>query len=225
MLATNLILLCLGATVSFGQFVRFPKDLTTKKGYAGYTVRYKEVPPGICELDPKVKSYAGYVDVAPDKHIHFWFFEARNGDPKKAPLTSWINGGPGSSSMIGLFQELGPCGVDVNGKVHNNPYSWSEASNMIFIDQPAQVGFSYSKPVPGYLNSSTSDVIELPSNHCPAGNVSEGTCGTFSKPEKDTESTTASAAPAFWATLQGFMSVFPQYSRDSFHFATESKLG
>ena len=35
--------------------------------------------------------------------------------------------------MIGLFQENGPCGVDPNGSVFNNPYSWSNASNMIFI--------------------------------------------------------------------------------------------
>jgi Serine carboxypeptidase len=27
--------------------------------------------------------------------------------------------------MIGLFQELGPCGVDIHGKVYNNPYSWT----------------------------------------------------------------------------------------------------
>lgn len=36
-------------------------------------VRYKEVPTGTCELDPNVKSYSGYVDVAEDQHYFFWF--------------------------------------------------------------------------------------------------------------------------------------------------------
>lgn len=129
------LIAALFAASTFAQFVPTPTDFISAEGYAGFNVRYKEVPAGICEQDPDVKSYSGYVDVAPDQHIFWWFFEARNGDPSRAPLTTWINGGPGSSSMIGLFQELGPCGVDSNGNVYNNPYSWSEASNMLFIDQ------------------------------------------------------------------------------------------
>lgn len=126
-------LLAVGSTA---QFVPAPTDLIDKEGYAGIHVRYKEVPAGICELDPNVKSYSGYADVAPDQHIFWWFFEARNQDPTDAPLTIWINGGPGSSSMIGLFQELGPCGVGPDLKPFDNPYSWSNASNMVLSVYP-----------------------------------------------------------------------------------------
>jgi len=82
-------------TTTFAQFVAAPTDLISKLGYANVTVRYKEVPAGICELDPNVKSYSGYADIGEDQHIFWWFFEARNQDPTTAPLTAWINGGPG----------------------------------------------------------------------------------------------------------------------------------
>jgi hypothetical protein len=57
---------------TYGQFVTPPTDLITKEGYAGINVRYKEVPTGICEVDPDVKSYSGYADVAENEHI-FWY--------------------------------------------------------------------------------------------------------------------------------------------------------
>ncbi|KAL9600258.1 MAG: hypothetical protein Q9219_003302 [cf. Caloplaca sp. 3 TL-2023] len=211
---------------ALAQFIPTPTDLITTHGYANLTVRYKEVPIGICELDPDVKSYSGYVDIAPDQHIFFWFFESRNQDPTTAPLTTWINGGPGSSSMIGLFQELGPCGVDKDGNVYNNPYSWSNASNMLFIDQPTQVGFSYSIPVPGYVDSSSDNIVTLPSNSCPDYASSTGSCGTYSYPNETlTVNSTDAAAPYFYLTLQGFMGAFPQYSREMYNFATESYGG
>ena len=53
------------------QFVPAPTDLITTKGYTGVNVRYKQVLTGICELDPKVKSFSGYVDVEENEHI-FW---------------------------------------------------------------------------------------------------------------------------------------------------------
>ena len=60
------------ATGVYGQFVKAPTDLSTKEGYAGISVRYKEVPAGICETDPDVKSYSGYADVSENEHI-FWY--------------------------------------------------------------------------------------------------------------------------------------------------------
>ncbi|KAJ5120601.1 Peptidase S10 serine carboxypeptidase [Penicillium bovifimosum] len=225
MISWTKISLALVAQCVTAQFVPAPTDLITKKGHAGVNVRYKEVPPGICELDPNVKSYSGYADVGEDQHIFWWFFEARNGNPKEAPLTVWINGGPGSSSMIGLFQELGPCGVDHDGNVFNNPYSWSNVSNMLFVDQPATVGLSYSVPIPAYEDDG-GNIIQLPDENCPDYAQQYGTCGTYSKPDIAlVPNTTASAAPNMWKTLQGFMGAFPQYSRNGFNFATESYGG
>lgn len=50
-------------------------------------------------------SYTGYVDVGP-KHFFFYFFESRS-DPDKDDVILWTNGGPGGSSALGLFMELG----------------------------------------------------------------------------------------------------------------------
>ncbi|KAI0128284.1 Alpha/Beta hydrolase protein [Xylariales sp. AK1849] len=206
------------------QFVPPPNDLIATIGHAGVPIRYKAVPPGICELDPNVKSYSGYADVAEDQHIFWWFFEARNADPETAPLTVWINGGPGSSSMMGLFQEIGPCGVDFFGNVYSNPYSWSNASNILFIDQPSQVGFSYTQPVPGFKENGDTKV--LPNVTCPEYVSDPSTCGTYSNPNITlTANSTVNAAPNFWKTLQGFMGAFPEYSRNGFNLATESYGG
>lgn len=211
--------------LTLAQFVAPPKDLKSATGYANVTVRYKQVPAGICELDPNVKSYSGYADVAENQHIFWWFFEARTVNPEKAPLTVWINGGPGSSSMIGLFQENGPCRVNSDGEPINNTHSWSQSSNMLFIDQPTQVGFSYSVPIPGYTDPTSNDIVQLPGDTCPEY-AADWDCGTYSYANESlTASATPQGAPNFWKTLQGFMGVFPQYSRNGFYFTTESYGG
>ena len=65
MFTSSILFLLAGGAVA--QFVPPPTDLISATGYMNLPVRYKQVPPGICELDPDVKSFSGYVDVAEDE--------------------------------------------------------------------------------------------------------------------------------------------------------------
>ncbi|BDD60985.1 hypothetical protein MAP00_006071 [Monascus purpureus] len=98
---------------------------------------------GICETTPGVNQYSGYLSVGTNMNMWFWFFESRS-NPSTDPLVAWFNGGPGCSSMIGLFQENGPCRFVNNETTPSlNPYSFNEVANVVYIDQPIGVGFSY----------------------------------------------------------------------------------
>ncbi|KAI0511197.1 hypothetical protein KFK09_011822 [Dendrobium nobile] len=91
--------------------------------------------------------YSGYVtlDEESGKALFYWFFEAVE-DPHSKPLVLWLNGGPGCSSIAyGLAEELGPFHVTADGKgIYLNPYSWNQVANILFLDSPVGVGFSYS---------------------------------------------------------------------------------
>ncbi|KAL1795765.1 hypothetical protein ACET3X_005989 [Alternaria dauci] len=129
-------------------------DYKTATAPNNVTIRYKN--PGICETTPGVDSYSGYVDLTPDVHVFFWFFESRN-NPASDPFTLWLNGGPGSDSLIGLFEENGPCMIDDNLTAVYNPYSWNNVSNMLYISQPVGTGFSYQKQGVGSFNPFSED--------------------------------------------------------------------
>lgn len=92
-----------------------------------------------------VKQISGYLDSNNDgKHLFFWFFESRN-DPSKDPVMLWMNGGPGCSSMTGLFEELGPARISRSDLTPvRNPYSWNNNASVIFLDQPVGTGYSYT---------------------------------------------------------------------------------
>ncbi|CAO3648403.1 unnamed protein product [Mucor hiemalis] len=112
------------------------------KNVNGYSIRIKNTPSS-CEEGVQ---YSGYIDKHDtDDHFFFYFFESRT-DPKNDPTVLWLNGGPGCSSMLGLWMELGPCQVNSFGNdTIRNPYSWNTAANLIFLDQPVNVGYSYGK--------------------------------------------------------------------------------
>ncbi|CCF60031.1 hypothetical protein KAFR_0I02520 [Kazachstania africana CBS 2517] len=119
-----------------------------------YQLRVNKInDPKILGIDPNVTQYTGYLDVEDDsKHFFFWFFESRN-DPKNDPVVLWLNGGPGCSSMTGLFFELGPSSIGSDIKPITNPHSWNNNASVIFLDQPVNVGFSYSDSSSGVSNT------------------------------------------------------------------------
>lgn len=88
------------------------------------------------------QQWTGTVDVSDDRRLFYWFAESRN-DPAKDPVILWMNGGPGGSSLIGLFTELGPCVLAVNAtEPAPNPWAWNNNASVVFLDQPAGTGFS-----------------------------------------------------------------------------------
>ncbi|KAF8586263.1 peptidase S10 serine carboxypeptidase [Ramaria rubella] len=107
-----------------------------------YQLRVKSNSSTLC--DSTVKQQSGYLDIDDNRHLFFWFFESRH-SPETSPLVLWLNGGPGCSSSTGLLFELGPCRVSDEGQstVYNN-HSWNKHANIIFLDQPINVGYSYS---------------------------------------------------------------------------------
>lgn len=134
------------------------------KHHPGISISYKD--PQICETTPGVKSYSGYVHLPPNSinetgesqdypiNTFFWFVESRK-DPHRAPLSIWLNGGPGGSSLLGMLSEVGPCWINEDSNsTRINEWAWNREVNMLFIDQPVQVGFSYDT-----LNNGTADLL------------------------------------------------------------------
>ncbi|KAM0949723.1 putative carboxypeptidase D [Dioscorea sansibarensis] len=93
------------------------------------------------------KHYSGYVPIGAkkEKALFYWFFEAEGGAQGK-PLLLWLNGGPGCSSVAyGAVQELGPFLVrSTTPNLSLNPYSWNKVANLLFLESPVGVGFSYT---------------------------------------------------------------------------------
>ncbi|KAM6545894.1 hypothetical protein CsatB_026630 [Cannabis sativa] len=94
------------------------------------------------------KHYAGYVNVnqTNGRALFYWFFEAINNSQHK-PLVLWLNGGPGCSSIgFGAAEEVGPFFPQKGSKpkLKFNPYTWNNAANLLFLESPVGVGFSYT---------------------------------------------------------------------------------
>ena len=108
------------------------------------------------------KQYSGYLDVSNTKHYHYWFIECEK-NPKDAPVVLWLNGGPGCSSLIGLVYEHGPFRIDdttTPPTLYRFDYHWARLANMIYLESPVGVGFTYSDDDADYHNTDDSTAMD-----------------------------------------------------------------
>lgn len=101
--------------------------------------------------------YSGYItiDEQRGKNLFYWFVESQN-NPSTDPVLLWLNGGPGASSLLGFFSEHGPFRPQPNGvDLDFYPYSWNKIANIIYLEAPVGVGFSYSNTPSDYTTNDT----------------------------------------------------------------------
>jgi cathepsin A (carboxypeptidase C) len=86
---------------------------------------------------------AGVIEIENKGDLFYWLIRSRDKNAE-APLVIWLNGGPGSSSLFGLFDEIGPY-LMKEGELIYNQYAWNNNTDVLYIDQPVGVGFSSQK--------------------------------------------------------------------------------
>lgn len=96
-------------------------------------------------LFKNVSSYSGYLTVNEkfNSNLFFWFFPSE-GNPADDPVLLWLQGGPGSSSMLGLFAENGPFVFKTESELELRDYRWTRSHSVIYIDNPVGTGFSFT---------------------------------------------------------------------------------
>ncbi|KAI7021273.1 alpha/beta-hydrolase [Hortaea werneckii] len=128
-----------------------PKPASNKKRQTtslnSKTEKYAVNGTAIPEVDFDIgESYAGTLSIngnaSNENSLYFWYFPTDN-EAAGDEIVIWLNGGPGCSSLDGLFQENGPF-LWQSGTYSpiENPWSWTNVTNMVWIDQPVGTGFS-----------------------------------------------------------------------------------
>ena len=158
--------------------------------------------------------HSGYLDAGEKDGkrlwMHYVLVESER-DPAKDPVLVWTNGGPGAASLFGLLAELGPllfaheagewasaprARAEAPPRLERNRFSWSATANLLVLNSPPPVGFSYCDP-PG-----------------PAGGFTS--CGPWND---------GLTARHNRIAVESFARKFPSLERRDFFFAGESYSG
>ncbi|KAL2338529.1 hypothetical protein Fmac_012975 [Flemingia macrophylla] len=133
----HVFFLCL-SIFAFSSIVAVPKEQEQEQD------RISALP-----AQPRVafSQFSGYVTVN-EQHgraLFYWLTESPT-SPKNKPLVLWLNGGPGCSSIAyGASEEIGPFRINKTAtSLYLNKYAWNTEANIIFLESPAGVGFSYT---------------------------------------------------------------------------------
>ncbi|OWM80612.1 hypothetical protein CDL15_Pgr006642 [Punica granatum] len=98
----------------------------------------------------------------------FYYFIKSERNAEEDPLMVWLTGGPGCSAFSGLAYEIGPLNFKIKEYINDslpelvyNPYSWTKASSIIFVDAPVGTGFSYATKASAYRTGDFEQVRDL----------------------------------------------------------------
>ena len=91
--------------------------------------------------------------------MHYWLVESES-EPSVDPLVLWVQGGPGCSSLLGYFTEVGPFTLQQNkssGPINlvQNEYAWNKIANVLYWESPIGVGYSYTTKKDDYSTNDT----------------------------------------------------------------------
>lgn len=92
-------------------------------------------------------------------------YPARDAD---APVTIWLNGGPGASSTFANFLFSSPLRIaesdDGSFEMYTSTETWIDVSTVIYIDQPVGTGFSYGTPLLTTMDEASQEFITFMTN-------------------------------------------------------------
>ncbi|XP_059058201.1 venom serine carboxypeptidase-like [Achroia grisella] len=99
-----------------------------------------------------VVSYSGFITVKEqyNSNMFFWYFPHPE-QSKETPWIIWLQGGPGYSSLFGLFILIGPIHLK-HDKVQLRNITWANDYSLLFIDNPVGAGFSFTTDYRGYIS-------------------------------------------------------------------------
>ncbi|KAF2895434.1 hypothetical protein ILUMI_10738 [Ignelater luminosus] len=97
-----------------------------------------------------IRSYAAYLTVNEkyNSNMFFWFFPSQT-DYANDPVVLWLQGGPGATSLIGLFTENGPFIITAEQNIKLRKITWTQNHSVLYIDNPVGTGYSFTN-VGGY---------------------------------------------------------------------------